>query len=119
MPEPVLPTAGQVLLDGSLAVVTTPLVIVAPFQVPQREVGGIGVGATAPHCQSPAVDVESVVMSVTNSDGCSGRPKGSLAPAQPVSRVPVLHPGTAGVGSMVQEVPSTLVAPSSMACSSL
>ena len=118
-PAPVLPTAGQALLAGSLAVVIVPPLMVAPFQVPQIEVGGIGVGATAPHCQSPAVELGSVVISVTNSEGMSGRPAGSAAPLQPVCRLPTLQPGTAGVGSMVHAVPSTLVAPSRMACSSL
>src|SRR5215468_9479840 len=119
MPDPVLPTAGQTFLEGSPAVVMVDPLMVAPFQVPQIEVGGIGVGATAPHCQSPAVEFGSVVMSVTNSEGTSGRPAGSVAPAQPVSRVPVLQPGTAGVGSTVHNVPLTLLAPSKMACSSL
>ncbi len=119
MPAPVLPTAGHWLLAGSLAVAMVLPVIVAPFQVPQTVVGGIGVGATAPHCQSPAVDVGSVVMSVTNSEGISGRPDASEAPLQPVSRVPTLQPGTAGVGSMAHSVPSTLEAPSRRACSSL
>jgi len=120
IPAPVLPTAGQVLLEGSLAVVTVPPEMVAPFHVPHTEVGGIGVGATAPpHCQSPVVELALVVMSVTNSDGLSGRPAGSAAPAQPVSRLPTLQPGVVGVGSREHCVPLTLVAPSSIACSSL
>src|SRR6185295_1028293 len=103
-------------LDGSLAVVTVVPLIVALFHVQHSDVGGIGVGATAPHCQSPAVELASAVMSVTNSEGISGRPAGSAAPAQPVCRVPTLQPGATGVGSTLHSVPLTLLAPSRMAC---
>jgi hypothetical protein len=119
MPAPVLPTAGHTFFAGSLAVVTVVPLMVALFHVPQIELGGIGVGAIAPHCQSPAVELGLSVMSVMNSEGISGRPAGSAAAAQPVCRLPVLHPGDTGVGSMSHAVPFTLVAPSRMACSSL
>jgi len=119
MPEPVEPTAGHTFEDGSDATVTVLPLTVAPFQVPQIFVGGIGVGATAPHCQSPAVDVGLSVMSVTKSDGLSGRPDGSVAARQPISNVPTLQPGAAGVGSSVHPVPLRLLAPKRIACSSL
>ena len=119
MPEPVLPTAGQTFFAGSLAVVTVVPVMVAPFHVPQIEVGGIGVGTTAPHCQSPAVELGSVVMSVTKSEGGSGRPGRVGGAGTSGVEGADAAAGESGVGSMVQAVPLTLVAPSRMACSSL
>src|SRR6266404_4122778 len=108
-PAPVPPTPGQTLFpEGSLSL--------AAFHWPQRALGGMGVGTTSPHCQSPAVEVGSSVVSVTNSEGARGRPYGSAAVGSPILiDVPVgasAQLGAAGVGC-------TAPPPRVRACSSL
>ena len=102
---------------GSPATVNVEPLSVALFHVPQTLLGGIGVGGTLPHCQSPARLPGSVVISVTYSDGAIGRPLASVV-AQPNSG-PDVQAGGAGVALTVHATPSSALTPSRSACSSL
>ena len=122
-PAPVTPVAGKgFFLLGFAAMVTLPLVAtVADFHEPHILVGGIGVGGTTPQAQSPERLFRLLVISVTNNDGCNGRPLGSLA-AHPTCGLATHWAGVPvglGVGATPQiTTPFWLTVPSK-ACSSL
>src|SRR5881296_2503703 len=91
-------------MDGGVFVLSS--VRTAPFHVPKTAFGGIGVasgaaapvcGSITPDCQSPALLVGSVVMSVMKSAGNSGRSHRSGNPAHVHVSVPAWSPSRAVV----------------------
>src|SRR6266511_3736275 len=92
--------------------------LIAAFQVPNRSFGPCALLLLFCCCQSPVLDSELLVMSVTNAAGYSGRPAPSAAVTSPMSGFAACCAAVPTIG--VTGVPSgSGSTPSVSACSSL